>query len=597
MAKPKKSTKKRATLKKKKSAAGLKSTKLEEKVKRLSDKLRLFMDSDSDGLSDEQEKLYNTNPNNPDTDGDGLSDYEEIKVYQTDPNNPDTDGDGIEDGEEVRSGTNPKGRGRLKNLFFSYSGNKYSPGLLKYRRLALYGASAVAIKLLLLVFVASIPLSAWVTPNISGEQAKKIILLTNEIRESLGVELLVESETLSQAAYNKVQDMLTEQYFAHTSSKKKGLGYWLRTSDYAYASAGENLAMGFGSASDVVNAWMQSKTHYANMIDPEFDEMGVGFISGDFKGYDTTLVAQFFGNKASTIPKKHEIQLQNVETDNLDSNKKVFGEKIVATPALQLPQIMYPNSGYETADTLLKLEILAPEAETVNIYQEDELVIEIKGQGQSTFETEIDLVGGKNTIRLKSIRGDEIAISGAYIFFLDQTAPQVDTKASKLFITDSNNRDQRIVRAEVYVSDDTVKASVFLSNHEIELNRDVNNDNKWTGSIILFNSENKDIFNPIVLPSLTVEDEFGNTATVDIAWENITPVKASLIQQYFFAKNNKSGLGSVVFSFTTIVYQIMLGFIIFTLLLNIFVKIRKQNPRIILPSLAMVVLLIILIII
>ena len=59
-------------------------------------------DSDGDGLTDADEiNKYGTDPHNPDTDGDGLSDGEEVLVYGTDPLNPDTDGDGLKDGEEV----------------------------------------------------------------------------------------------------------------------------------------------------------------------------------------------------------------------------------------------------------------------------------------------------------------------------------------------------------------------------------------------------------------------------------------------------------------------------------------------------------------
>ena len=68
------------------------------------------VDSDGDGLTDEDEVLiHHTDPNNPDTDGDGLSDGDEVLVYKTDPLNPDTDNDGLRDGEEVlRYKTNPK---------------------------------------------------------------------------------------------------------------------------------------------------------------------------------------------------------------------------------------------------------------------------------------------------------------------------------------------------------------------------------------------------------------------------------------------------------------------------------------------------------
>jgi len=66
-------------------------------------------DTDGDGLSDGDEvHKYGTDPLNPDTDGDGLTDWEEIYVYGTDPLNPDTDGDGLTDGEEVLIyGTDP----------------------------------------------------------------------------------------------------------------------------------------------------------------------------------------------------------------------------------------------------------------------------------------------------------------------------------------------------------------------------------------------------------------------------------------------------------------------------------------------------------
>lgn len=66
-------------------------------------------DTDGDGLTDYEEvRIYGTDPLNPDTDGDGLTDWEEIFVYGTDPLNPDTDGDGLTDGEEVnRYGSDP----------------------------------------------------------------------------------------------------------------------------------------------------------------------------------------------------------------------------------------------------------------------------------------------------------------------------------------------------------------------------------------------------------------------------------------------------------------------------------------------------------
>lgn len=75
--------------------------------------LTSLVDSDSDGLTDAQEKAAGTNINIIDTDNDGLSDYEEVKIYKTNPLSADTDGDGYLDGAEVKSGYNPNGPGKL----------------------------------------------------------------------------------------------------------------------------------------------------------------------------------------------------------------------------------------------------------------------------------------------------------------------------------------------------------------------------------------------------------------------------------------------------------------------------------------------------
>ena len=58
-------------------------------------------DDDMDGLMKKEEKLLGTDPKNPDTDGDGLKDGEEVNKYKTDPLKADTDGDGLTDGDEV----------------------------------------------------------------------------------------------------------------------------------------------------------------------------------------------------------------------------------------------------------------------------------------------------------------------------------------------------------------------------------------------------------------------------------------------------------------------------------------------------------------
>jgi hypothetical protein len=70
-------------------------------------------DSDLDGLSNEEEAIYKTNPNLVDTDGDGLTDFQEVKSYKTNPMVADTDGDTFPDGQEIQGGYDPNGPGKL----------------------------------------------------------------------------------------------------------------------------------------------------------------------------------------------------------------------------------------------------------------------------------------------------------------------------------------------------------------------------------------------------------------------------------------------------------------------------------------------------
>ncbi len=74
------------------------------------------LDTDGDGLTDDEEIELGTSINKIDSDSDGLFDREEVKVYKTNPLENDSDSDGIQDGEEVENGYNPNGPGLLLDL-------------------------------------------------------------------------------------------------------------------------------------------------------------------------------------------------------------------------------------------------------------------------------------------------------------------------------------------------------------------------------------------------------------------------------------------------------------------------------------------------
>lgn len=71
------------------------------------------VDTDKDGLMDNDEIKFGTDPKLIDTDGDGLTDMEEVIKYKTNPRNSDSDRDSYKDGEEIKNGYNPNGAGKL----------------------------------------------------------------------------------------------------------------------------------------------------------------------------------------------------------------------------------------------------------------------------------------------------------------------------------------------------------------------------------------------------------------------------------------------------------------------------------------------------
>lgn len=122
-----------------------------------------------------------------------------------------------------------------------------------------------------------------------------IVSITLEARASEGAQPLVESEILSAAAQAKAEDMAARGYFSHVGPDGEEPWVWLDRAGYSYMAAGENLAVRFNDSRDVVDAWMASPTHHANIVKPVYQEIGVGVADGEYKGSRATFVVQYFG--------------------------------------------------------------------------------------------------------------------------------------------------------------------------------------------------------------------------------------------------------------------------------------------------------------
>jgi hypothetical protein len=89
--------------------------------------------------------------------------------------------------------------------------------------------------------------------------------------------------------------MAASGYFSHTGPDGKTPWQWISASGYQYQYAGENLAVRFINSTDVINAWMESPTHRANIVKPVYTQIGVGVAEGMYQGQPATYVVQYFG--------------------------------------------------------------------------------------------------------------------------------------------------------------------------------------------------------------------------------------------------------------------------------------------------------------
>ncbi|WMM25322.1 CAP domain-containing protein [Tissierella sp. MB52-C2] len=116
------------------------------------------------------------------------------------------------------------------------------------------------------------------TPSVSGLSAieAEVVRLVNIERQKEGLKPFVASSELSKVARTKSEDMATKNYFSHTSPTYGSPFDMMKSFGIKYNTAGENIAKGQLTAQSVVNGWMNSSGHRANIMNPSFNKIGVG---------------------------------------------------------------------------------------------------------------------------------------------------------------------------------------------------------------------------------------------------------------------------------------------------------------------------------
>lgn len=172
--------------------------------------------------------------------------------------------------------------------------------------------------------------------NVGGEEnqtvltKEKIIAQTNIQRYNNGLLApLVSNQKLEEAARAKAEDMFLNQYFEHVSPSGVDPGKLVKNYGYDYIITGENLILGnFEDETDVVQKWMDSPGHRANILNKRFAEIGVAVIKGEYKGQTVWIGVQEFGLPMSYC-KSPEIDIK----DKIDNNKSELDQLSVKIDA------------------------------------------------------------------------------------------------------------------------------------------------------------------------------------------------------------------------------------------------------------------------
>ncbi len=180
-----------------------------------------------------------------------------------------------------------------KKALVPHKVNNYRPHLIR-----LPGLAAVLVIALLaqLVYSYSTTGNFSVLSKLSNINTTELLADTNAERREAGLSELALNDKLSQAAFYKAQDMIANNYWAHTSPTGVEPWKWFADAGYNYSYAGENLAKNYPTSGATVEAWMNSQTHRENILNGHYVDVGFAVVNGTLEGENTTLIVALYGS-------------------------------------------------------------------------------------------------------------------------------------------------------------------------------------------------------------------------------------------------------------------------------------------------------------
>lgn len=113
---------------------------------------------------------------------------------------------------------------------------------------------------------------------------ENVAAMMNAHRARAGLPPLVLNGKLTRAAESRMQDMIEGEWWDHAAPDGTSPFVWLAAAGYDYLYAAENLAAGFETTPVLVEAWLESPGHRANVLGTRYAECGIAVIEGTTRG-------------------------------------------------------------------------------------------------------------------------------------------------------------------------------------------------------------------------------------------------------------------------------------------------------------------------
>jgi uncharacterized protein YkwD len=225
---------------------------------------------------------------------------------------------------------------KIKHFILPSENNNYKSRFLQSNVLLYCVVLILALKIVAILVSINIP------QNIFFADITKSVLenSVNQTRQSLGLQPLSENQKLDEAAQLKAENMVQDEYFNHVSPSGVTPWAWFLKAGYNYKYAGENLAIGFYDSQEVYDAWLNSPSHKANIVDPNYTEVGTAVLSGFGQDGKTIVVVQEFG---SPLPVKQTVatvaKSNNPKPVTIQPNTTVTTAKPASAANTQTPAV------------------------------------------------------------------------------------------------------------------------------------------------------------------------------------------------------------------------------------------------------------------